>query len=68
MKEEYLKELNKIDKQISKLYSKRNAVKDELLQYRISTKDYISGTDLIPLPNYTRIDIDVILDSNFQSV
>ena len=68
MKEMYLKELKKIDKQISKLYSKRNSIKDELLKYRISTGDYISGTDLIDLPNYTRIDIDVVLDSNLEEV
>ena len=68
MKEEYLKELKKIDKQISKLNSKRNFIKDELLKYRISTRDYISGTDLIDLPNYTRIDIDVVLDSNLEEV
>ncbi len=68
MKEEYLKKLKKIDKQISKLYSKRNIIKEELLQYRISIDDYISGTDLINLPNYTEMDIDVVLDSNFEEV
>lgn len=46
MKEKYLKELKKIDKQISKLYDKRNSIKDKLLRYRISTKDYISKADL----------------------
>ena len=68
MKEEYLKNLKKIDKQIQKLYDKRNNIKNELLQYRISTGDYIAGTDLIDLPNYTRIDIDVVLDYNFEEV
>lgn len=68
MKEEYLKEIKKIDKQISKLYSKRNKVKRELLDYKISTGDYIAGNDLIDLPNYTRIDIDSVLDSNFEEV
>lgn len=68
MKEEYLKEIKKIDKQISKLYTKQNTIKDELLKYRISTGNYISGTDLIELPNYTRINIDVILDSNLEEV
>ena len=68
MREEYLKEIKKIDKQISKLYTKQNTIKDELLKYRISTGDYISGIDLIELPNYTRIDIDVVLDSNFEEV
>lgn len=67
MKEEYLKELKKIDKQISKLYNKRNSIKGELLKYRISTKDYISGTDLIPLPN-SMISVDYILDSDFNEV
>jgi hypothetical protein len=68
MKEEYLKEIKKIDKQISKLYSKQNSIKLELLKYRISTGDYIDGDDLINLPNYTRIDVDVVLDSNFEEV
>lgn len=67
MKETYLKELKKIDKQISKLYEKRNLIKDELLQYRISTKDYISKDDLKQMPN-KRISIDIILDSNFEEV
>ena len=31
MKQEFLKELKKIDKQISKLYAERNTVKEELL-------------------------------------
>jgi hypothetical protein len=68
MKEQYLTELEKIEKQVQKLYYKRNLIKKELLDYRISIKDYISGTELIPLPNYTRIDIDTILDSNFEEV
>lgn len=67
MKETYLKELKKIDKQISKLYEKRNLIKDELLQYRISTKDYISKDDLKQMPN-KRISIDIILDSEFKEV
>ena len=33
MKEEYLKEIKKIDKQISKLQDKRNSIKKELLDY-----------------------------------
>lgn len=68
MKEHYLTELEKIEKQVQKLYCKRNLIKKELLDYRISIKDYISGNELIPLPNYTRIDIDIILDSNFEEV
>ena len=67
MKEEYLKEIKKIDKQISKLYDKRNSIKEELLRYRISTKDYISKADLKQIPN-KRISIDIILDSEFKEV
>lgn len=67
MKEEYLKEIKKIDKQISKLQDKRNSVRKELLDYRISTSDYIAGDELIPLRN-SMIDIEVILDSNFEEV
>lgn len=67
MKEEYLKEIKKIDKQISKLQDKRNSIKKKLLDYRISTSDYIAGDDLITLPN-SFISVDVMLDSNFEEV
>ncbi len=67
MKEEFRKEIERIDKQISKLYKERNLVKAELQQYRISIKDYILGTELIPLPNST-ISVDYILDSDFEEV
>lgn len=67
MKGECLKEIKKIDKQISKLQDKRNSLKKELLDYRISTGDYISGDDLITLPN-SFISIDVVLDSNLEEI
>lgn len=67
MKDEYFKEIKKIDKQISKLQDKRNSIKKELLDYRISTSDYIAGDELIPLRN-SMIDIEVILDSNLEEV
>lgn len=67
MKEEYLKDLKKIDKQIKKLYDKRNNIKNELLQYRISTGDYITGDEIIPLED-SYISIDIILDSNLDEV
>ena len=67
MKEEYFKEIKKIDKQISKLQDKRNSIKKELLDYRISTGDYISGDELINVHN-SSINIDVVLDSNFEEV
>lgn len=67
MKEKFRKEIERIDKQISKLYKERNLVKAELQQYRISIKDYILGTELIPLPNST-ISVDYILDSDFEEV
>lgn len=67
MKEKFRKEIERIDKQISKLYKERNLVKAELQQYRISIKDYILGTELIPLPN-SAISVDYILDSDFEEV
>ncbi len=67
MKEAYLKEIKKIDKQISKLQDKRNSIKKESLDYRISTGDYIAGDELIHLRN-SMIDIEVILDSNLEEV
>lgn len=67
MKEQFRKEIERIDKRISKLYKERNLVKAELQQYRISIKDYILGTELIPLPNST-ISVDYILDSDFEEV
>lgn len=67
MKEEYLKEIKKIDKQISKLQDKRYSIEKELLDYRISTGDYIAGDELIHLRN-SFISVDVVLDSNLEEV
>lgn len=67
MKEKFRKEIEKIDKQISKLYKERNTVRKELLDYRISIGDYISGDELIS-KEITSINIDTILDSNFEEV
>lgn len=67
MKEKYLTELEKIEKQVQKLYCKRNLLKKELLDYMISVGDFIRGEEFIPLPN-SMIDIEVILDSNLEEV
>ena len=67
MKENFRKEIEKIDKRISKLYKERNTIRKELLDYRISIGDYIPGDELIS-KEIISINIDTVLDSNFEEV
>lgn len=67
MKEKFLKEIDKIDKEIEQLRSKKIQLKEDLLKYRLQTLDYLSQDDLKNMKNQ-RISIEYILDSNFKEV
>lgn len=67
MKEKILKEISKVDKQIEKLRSKRNQLKQDLLKYRIETRDYLSQEDLKNMENQSLV-IECVLDSKFKEV
>ena len=67
MKEKILKEIDKVDKQIEKLRGKRYKLKQDLLKYRIETRDYLSQEDLKNLPDQS-ICIDCVLDEKLEEI